>query len=409
MSYLTDSMRVKGQLPPISLVIQPRGPQPGTPLPAPLASPITINRFLSYKFQSSVLVPVDTLEFTTALPGDTAPIKSYINEGDTVILFANHQQIATGVIDKIDIEFDMNSGEKVTFSGRNLFAQLEDQDSISLDSVPIYAGNYTPTQVLKQLCKDTIIPGFVFQQAPVKGYLFATEPGESKLQALTRYMEPLNCMAWMDPFGRIVFGRPNMAQTAAGSIVLLKGQRQANVTSIRASYNSTSIPNIIVPIWSAQENVQSRISPEQCLYNKAKGPSDLRLKGYRLPKAVVVSLPSGDSPQELAGVNTLTTNLQQSSSLAAGGSSLLQAYAKREIARANVRELHLQAVMAGHYNDSGNPYLIDSVYAVKFDRGSVNRNMYLYQVEYSMDPEQGQRTVLDFCNLGCIVSDVKAK
>lgn len=351
------------------------------------------------------MIPVDSFSFTMVAPDDPKSVKAYINEGDIAILEANGTTISTGLIDQIEIEYDMQSGEKVTISGRNLMAQLEDQDAVSLTSQPLYGQSLTASAVLKLLMQNTRIQGFVLQQAPQLGYLLATEPGESKLSALTRYMDALNCIAWMNPLGQIVFGKPNMAQAISGDIVLNKVGRVANVTSIRATYASTQIPNIFVPIWAAQESTQFAVSPSQALPNTAYGPNRLRKLGFILPKAVITSNPSGGSPQEVANQANQFAVAAQS----AANGTILQAYAKKEAARANVKELLVSAVVPGHYNDNGQPFVVDTCYQVTFDRGNISEKMYLYQVEYSLDPERGQTTTLEFCRLGTIVADIQAQ
>ena len=68
----------------------------------------------------------------------------------------------------------------------------------------------------------------------------------------------------------------------------------------------------------------------------------------------------------------------------------------------------MQVMVAGHYNDKAEPYVVDTVYDVYFDRAGVSERMYLFQVDYEMDESGGQRSALYFCRLGTIVSDVRA-
>jgi prophage tail gpP-like protein len=378
-----------GRLPPVSLI--------ATPLDN--SGRLTLERFLTYKYSSSILIPVDTFEFTFVAPDDDQPFNKRVKDGDIVSLLGAGDALSTGIVDLVDLEVDDQFGEKVQINGRDLMGQFEDQDAISIDDKPIWANKLTIDGVARRLMENTRIRNVRVQDAPAKAYLFATEPGESKLAALQRFLEPLNCLAWMDPDGTLVVGRPNMAQPALGRLYLSKTRRDSNVISMKATRNATSIPNIVLPIWSGQETVQDRVKAEQRLYNAAPGPTRLRKQGHRVPKCVVVSAPNGADAQELAGVNRIVV---------AGGSNILQAYAKREIARQNIKELLVQAVVPGHYNENGQPYRPDQVYKIEFDRGDVDENMYLYQVEYQLDESKGQRTVLFFCRLGTIVSDVRA-
>lgn len=375
-----------GRLPPISLVI--------TPLDG--SDTIYLDRFLTYQFKSSILIPVDTFNFTVSYPDDI-PFYERVKDGDIVSLYGNDVPLATGIIDVPETETDGQFGEKVQIAGRDLMSQFEDQDSISIQDQPITAGKYTIEQAVNKLMENTRIRGIRLQDAPKGSYLFATEPGENKLSSLQRFLEPLNCLAWMDANGKIVIGRPNMRQSPKGTIFLIKSDRKSNVLSMKCSRSSTQIANIIVPIWTAQESAFGINTAEPRMYNAAQGPSRLRKLGHRVPKTIVTSTPQGGSAQDLSSINNVVV----------GGANLLQASAKRELARQNHKELLVQAVVPGHYDQSGNPYLQDSVYRVIYDRGPVDENMYLFDVDY-MGSEEGQKSVLHFCRLGTIVSDVKA-
>lgn len=379
-----------GRLPPVQLIIKPLDGSPQ----------ISVTQFLSYSFNSNIMVPVDSWSFNFAAPDDATPFPERVKEGDICVLLANGQTIATGIVDQIEIETDEEFGEKITVTGRDLMGQLEDQDAISFDSKPLWANKFTVRQALEALLHNTRIPGVELRDAPAKAYLFATEPAEKKLAALQRYLEPLNCVAWSGPSGKLIVGRPNMAQKPIGTLILSRARRIANVTNIRVTRSATQIANIVVPIWSGQENVTDRVAPEGVLYNAAAGPTRLRKLGHRVPKTVVVSSPSGADPQELSGINALAV---------AGGSNILQAYAKREIARENQKEMIVQVSLPGHFNENGDPFLVDQVYKIEYDRGSVDEAMYLFSVDWQVSEEGGQKSVLTFCRLGTIVSDVRAR
>lgn len=384
---LMNQLNRTGRMPPVSLIIKPLDGSPQ----------ITLERFLSYNFTSSILIPVDTFSFSFVAP-DGPPLNDMIKEGDICVLSANNIQLASGIIDQTEVETDGEFGEKGALTGRDLMAQLEDQDAISMDSKPLFANNLSIQNGVASLLNDTRITQIELRSTPSAKYLLATEPGESKLSALQRFLEPLNCLAWMGSSGQLIVGKPSMNQKESGLIFLDKGQRQSNVLSMKAIRASTQIANVIVPIWSGQELVTDRVPKQQRLYNAAYGPQRLFKLGHRLPKSVVVSAPNATDPQGLAGINALK----------AGGANILQAYAKREIARQNQKELIVQAVVPGHFNETGDPYLVDTVYRVRYDRGQVDENMYLFQVDYSLDESGGQKTNLFFCKLGTIVSDVKA-
>lgn len=383
LSYVAET----GRLPPVSLIIVPLDGSPK----------IVLERFLSYNFSSSILIPVDTFSFNFVAP-DGPALNKTIKEGDICVLSANNLQLAQGIVDQTEVETDGEFGEKCAISGRDLMGQLEDQDAISMDSTPIYASNVTISGGVSALLTNTRITQIELRDTPNAKYLLATEPGESKLSALQRFVEPLNCLAWMGPKGQIVIGKPNMAQEPSGKFFLSKEKRSSNVLHIRITRAATQIPNVIVPVWSGQEMVTDRVSKQQRLHNGASGPARLFKLGHRVPKSVVVSAPNATDPQGLSGVNALK----------AGGGNILQAYAKREMARQNQKEIIVQVVVPGHFNEKGEPYVPDTVYHIEYDRGDINEKMYLFQVEYAMDEGSGQRTTLFFCRLGTIVSDVRA-
>lgn len=384
---LQKYLEINGRLPPIELLIRTLG---GERL-------FELDRFLSYTFSSSVLIPVDTFSFNFVAPDDPLPFKKKVNEGDIAILSGAGIALSSGIIDTIAIETDEQFGEKVEVNGRDLMSYFEDQDAININDKPIWATKFTVRQTANELIKNTRIRGLVTQQAPQNAYLFATEPGESKLAALQRFLEPLNCIAWMRADGFLIIGRPNMAQQPRGTFIMSKAKRSSNVTNIKAVFGATKIANIVVPIWAGQEFVQERVPETQRLYNNAPGPRRLRKQGHVVSKSVVVSTPSGSDPQELSGVNQIQ----------AGGGNLLQAYAKRKIARDNVNEIIVQVTVPGHYDERGRLYTTDAVWKIEYDRGDVNENMYCFEVEYS-GGEEGSFTNLFFCRLGTIVSDILA-
>jgi prophage tail gpP-like protein len=383
-------LQKNGRFPLVSLHIQPIDAS---------RSPVVLTQFEEYSFQSSVLVPVDSFSFTARNPTLAGSLYDFIRDGDIATLIANGVTVATGLIDTVTIATDPDSGEMIHISGRTLIAQLEDQSAINDTDDPIWGNGVTVEQAVNALINSTRINFYRLQQAPSGSFLFATEPGESKLSALQRYIEPLNCIVWMDPDGTIAVGRPDMGASSTGTFVMDRQNRIANCLSIQASYSSTQIPNVVLPVWTGQETVQSRVAPEQAIYNKAQGPSRLFKNDHRVPKSVVVSTPSGADPQSLSAANQIVV----------AGSNILQAYAKREIARANVHEVGVQVNIQGHYNQDLTPILVDSTYIINYPRASLNEKMYLHTVAYSLNRTQGQRTSLSFCRLGCIVADAAVR
>jgi prophage tail gpP-like protein len=377
MSALTDFFAKNGRGPRVSIQI--------TPIDK-LRNPITINKFLTYQFKSSILIPVDAFSFTFSMPETADSIYDFIKEGDLIRLQVDAPNsgtntLCTGIIDVVDIETTTDGADVVSIQGRNTLGQLEDQTTVNIQDKPLWGSKIT---------------GLIRQHEIAGTFLFATEPGESKLNALLRFVEPLNCLIWGGQKGEIVVGRPNMGQEPVGDIYCDRKSRRSNVMNIKAIRSSTQIPNIILPIWTGQESAENRISPQQAMNNKAEGPNRLRVGGHVVQRAVVVSTPSGSDAQSLSDINAITV----------GGSNILQAYALREMAKANTQELNVQANVKSHFNDSLTPFLIDQVYKINYPRASVQEKMYLYEVDYTLDAENGPKTSLNFCKLGTIVAGV---
>lgn len=386
---LDEILKKTGRLPKVEMLIKPLDGNVD----------VNLDKFLTYNFSSSILIPVDTFNFTVAMPDDSTPLPRRIRGGDIASLFANGQQICTGIIDTTEVEVDGESGEKGRIQGRDMLSQLEDQDAINFKDGALWGNNYTISQVLRALTENTRISrDFVYNKISRQPYLFATDPGESKLSALMRYLDPLNALIWTNPFGKVVVGKPNMTQLPSGTIICSRKKNFSNVLSIKVTRNATLVPTTVFPIWSGQESVQNRVSREQGLNNADADVTRLRELKHFVPKTIVVSTPQGSSAQDLSEVTRIKVQ--------GGGSNLLQAYAKKMIARENQKALIVEAVVPGHYNENGVPYQIDQVYNIEYDRGDVFEQMYLFEVNYSLTEETGEQTRLVFCRLGTIVADI---
>lgn len=409
---LLKYLQKSGRTPPITLTVHP--------LEA-LDQEIIFEKFISYSFKSSILVPVDAFQCEVYYNKQDA--KKFKlrkpREGDIFVLRANNIPVATGIVDQLDMETEPRQGTKLSIQGRNLLGQWEDQDSVSLDSKILYGNKYTVTQIVTALAQNTRInpTNMELRNAPALGYLAATQPGESKLSSMQRFCEALDIYFWMGPSGNIIIGRPGMYGPRKGSFFCLSGARKSNVLAIRSVRASTQIPNIILPIWAGQESVQALNIPQKPLYNRAEGPTRLRYYNHRTPKAIVVSTPEGAAPQDLAEINALlvakqnvqfVNGVQSQTVSKAGAATILQAYAKREMARANVNEIKVQITVLGHYNDRAEPVLPDQVYQIQYEDDDIDEDMYLLEVEYFCDEKSGDQSRLTFCRQSSLVSDVRA-
>lgn len=362
-----------------------------------------LDRFVSYSFNSSIIVPVDAFQFDFRLPDDKdTTIADVAQDGDIATLYANNQKICKGIIDNVSLSVNTRNGESGAVVGRNMLAQLEDNESISIESSAIFGNNLTIDQVLQKFLKDTRIDSnydVTSNDGPTGPNLFATSPGESRMQSLMRYLEPLNCLIWMKPNGQVIVGKPNFNQAPQGTLFCnrYKTPVGSNILDIAMQRGSTTIPNTITSVWTGAENIPVAYA-NTSLVNSAKGPDRLRQQGHNVIKTVVISSPDVNSVQGLTDANRLASGYQ----------SYLQSWAKRMIAAENRRELDVTITCAGHYNEAGNPFLIDQVYNVMWDRANLDTLMYVYAVDYSLTPAEGQRTTLHLCNLQTIVADTKA-
>lgn len=399
---LLTYVKENGRTPPVSLSIHAL---------ENLATETVLNRFISYRFSSSILVPVDTFEckvFYEKTSGSRKP-----REGDIFVLRANGIAIASGIVDQLDMSTDPRSGTTLSITGRDLLGQWEDQDAVNLDSKIVWGKDYTVDQIVAALAVNTRIDAskLIKRDCPRKPYLAATQPGETKLSAMQRFCEALDIYFWMDGTGRMIVGRPAMYQTPSGRYFCSSISRRSNCLAMSSTRASTQIPNIIIPIWNSQETVQSENLPQKPINNDNPGPKRLRSFGHRLPKAVVVSTPQGAAPQDLSDVNALLVakqNIGQGTTSQAGASTILQAYALREMARANLKELKVQVNILGHFNDRAEPVQVDSVYRVQYDDDDIDQDLYLYEVEYTLDEKTGPMSRLFFCSQQCLVSRVRA-
>lgn len=387
MSKLLDFIKTNGSTPRVGLTIRPLSKDPAQ----------RIQNFLSYSFQSSVLIPVDAFSFSFNVPNATFNVDTVVREGDLVELTAGDQVICTGIVDVVEIDTSLDGGVVIQIMGRNLLGMLEDQSAVNADDKPFYFTQTNVFTAVKIVAANTRLRGVKPQDAPLdNGFLFATEPCESKMSAIMRFIDPLNCLVWGSPDGFMIVGRPNMGANPVGDIFCSRIEQRSNVMAIKAVRSSTQIPNVIIPIWTGQEAAIHTLAQRQRLNNAAEGPTRLRTLGHVIQKTVVSSTPSGNSPNSASEITRIKV----------GGTDILGAMAVKECARSNLPELIVQATVKSHYNDDLLPFLVDQVYNVNYPTANVQEKMYLYQVEYSMDVKNGPRTVLNFCKLGCLVAGV---
>lgn len=394
---LTSKLGKTGRSPPVKLEVYPLD----TAGRFNRGAPFTVERFTSYSFNSNILIPVDTFTFSfRPEPPDRADRSSFYDRivcgGDTVQLTVDGEAISTGYIDAPESDTDADTGALLTLNGRDLMGFLEDNDAVNPDATIIWSGRSDIRDVLPRLLKNTRVRGFEFKNMPedVSSY-FATNPGESKLAALQRFLDPLNALAWMNAGGKIVCGKPSFDAPAAGTLGILMFDRKSNVLRMRVRRGSAQIPNGVLSIWTGLEQVQTIVA-QQMKLNAAEGPSRLYKAGHRIYRTLATSAP--DASDVKSGLPELE-RLSRS-----GGSDFLGAIAAREIARENVNELLVTCSVPGHLNAEGDPYAPDQCYNIVYDAEGIDEKMYLFAVEYALSEEGGQVTHLSFCKLNTIVA-----
>jgi prophage tail gpP-like protein len=278
--------------------------------------------------------------------------------------------------------------------------QLTDQHCVTIDCKPIWGNDLDIEAVCNELIETTRIKGVVTQDAPSKPFLFATEPGESRLNALLRYLDPINCLSWMSPDGYLTVGRPNFSGPESGTLICNKEKRRSNVTHMSASRSATQVPSVIAGLYADSQKELVGLPKEQVFTNSNSRVQELKKRGHQIFRAITSSVPSGATPEDFRSLAELQ--------VAGTPKTMLEYMAAREFARANANVLQVKAVVPGHFNDDGKPYMPDTLYAIDFDRGGVNEVMYCYGVEWSLSPTQGQTSVLSFCPVNTLVAGAKA-
>lgn len=371
-----------------------------------------IDTFISYDFDSNIMVPCDTFSFQFSMPDRQGALNELMQEGDIIILkargtglFSPDIQLWKGIIDTIEVQTD-EKGETITVNGRDFLSQFVDQSAVNNFNKPINFKLIPVLQGVQALCANTrISPNTIILQnlppSAINPQVLATELGESKMQALQRFLEPINCLAWMNSQGQLVIGKPTMFPTSVDNVIVCsRSEAKCNTMNIRAVRSAASIPNIVIAMCSIQGLSQAIDETEASYkaYNSAAGPSRLLKLDHKVPLVITVANPD---PLNTGALGTLIN--------VGGLPQFLQTYAEREIARRNVEELQVQATMMGHFNElSGDPFLIDNVYWVQYDGNDVAEFMYLYRVQYHMDPTNGPSTTLHFTRCHTIVAGTLA-
>ena len=395
---LDQIIATTGQYPAITLTLMPLVP------PNTKTQGIVISTFLEYAFKASVVQPIADFSFTFVYPYGQ-PATQFIHEGDIVLLSVNlngqDYPLSQGIIDTLEIQVT-GAGETITIMGRDLLGQWEDQSQYQLSGkLPLYPNVViTPQQLYYTLAQNTRSQStqLRLQNIPNTPHPLGVDPTESKLQIVTRYLEPYNALVWCGIDGKIVWGKPNMVvPPLAGVLIVSKSQGISNCLSMRATKSAFTVPATVRPYLSGQEAAAGQ---DKVIFSSIQNPfaevKRLASLGCQLTSVYVTSDPGGSNPQLINSAVSLTVN--------EGVQSKMHAYALRQMAKDNMRILQVQAVVPGHVNAGGLPFTIDSCYQIVFDRAEIDCSMYLYEAEYTLNEHDGPRTLLTFTYPNTIVA-----
>lgn len=363
-----------------------------------------IGIFTSYSFDRSVLVPAAAFRFTAE--GVDQEQRLAIRSGDMATLYARNRvgkilKLSTGFIDETDTHITPQSVSYL-LTGRDTAGQLVDNAAVDANNAMIFGGTglFNITQIAQRLVQNTRMPQQVIaRNAPNAAMLLQTNSGETKISVLQRYLEITNCLAWTEVDGRIIVGKPNMAQSPAGVLVMSKDP------------NKRQFNNIL--------EVRVKRAPAMAIRQIAYQLQDLAQVGIvpatkqNMDKDVARIAPAlaGRSVYRSYSIGMGTQAYDNLSAIGQGGgvSSMGDALAMRELAMDNLKALEVEAVMKGHINDAGNAYDVDQVYEVIVDDEALALPMYVYAVRHDYTRERGPITTLKLCKLGALVWGVPAR
>lgn len=360
------------------------------------ASAVTLRTFTSYTFDRSLLTPASAFRFTS--PGVNKSDRTQIRSGDIATLFVvnkdgDKRAIATGIIDETDTHVIPSNVEYV-LTGRDMIGQLVDNTAVDASNKIINTQQVNLKTIAEFLIANTRIPaGIITQQIPNGTFLFQTNPGETKINSLQRYLELSNCLVWCKENGQLIVGKPSFTQPASGALTLLYSDpRGNNLLEARVKRNVNGAIRKIVA------QLQSLDQVDAATYTKLNNDPDMQAVADGLVGRSVYNRFSYGSGTDL--VNQVTQVGNQTGNPRKIGDEL----ALREIARENMKILDVEAVVEGHINEIGLPYNVDQVYNVRIEDDDVDEDMLVYNVSYELTSEHGKLTRMRLCRLGTIVA-----
>lgn len=353
-----------------------------------------ITTFTSYAFDRSVLTPAAAFRFTA--PGIDRETRMAIRSGDVVRLYVENENnktaiVGVGFIDETDTHITSGSLE-YSITGRDVVSQLVDNDAVDVDAQMVFFERANLNSLVSALLKGTRMMGshLTSQLSTTAPLAVQTNPGETKIAVLQRYLEWLNGLVWANNDGQLIVDKPNFAQAPKGSLTLKYSDPGANnLIEARVKRNINQAIRRIVTVLSGTEGAAS-IVKQFTLNNMDQG-----LKAYRGTNV-------GRSVMRSFDYASGSDTLNQGIGLAKGSyepQTVGRAYSAREVAKENMQILDVEAVVQGHFNEFGILYDVDQVYSVTVEDEQVAEPMYVYSVSYELTLDHGMITRMRLCRL----------
>lgn len=360
----------------------------------------SMRTFNSYSFERSILTPAAAFRFTA--PGVDKSLRTSIRSCDLVTIWATGPSggktpLGTGILDETDTHVIPENVDYV-LTGRDTLSQLVDNSAIDASNKIINTSSATLDTILGSLLKNTRIPqGYVLQQVPNAKLLFQTTPGETKINALQRFLEFTNCLVWTNGFGQIIIGKPNFTQEKSGQLVLSSTNPVGNncVEGRSRRGVNKAIRQIVTQLQTFEQVDAGSFTI------KNNDPDMVAVAASGGGRSVYRTFSYGQGND---AVNQYKTIGNQSGNPKAMGAQL----SLREIARENMNILDVELVTNGHFNDDGDVYQMDQIYNVQIEDDDVSEDMYVYSCSYELTMDRGMMTHLKLCRLGTIVAGADA-
>jgi prophage tail gpP-like protein len=330
-------------------------------------------------------------------------LRNSIRSGDKILLYATNQagikiQLATGFVDETDTHITANSLDYV-ISGRDTLGQLVDNSAVDAQNKIQNTDKVSLDFIIQQVLANTRMPpGFLKQSVPNGSLIWQTNPGETKINTLQRYLDIMNCLVWSAPDGRMIVGKPNFSQYSSGYLWISSSDpSDNNVLEARVKRNvNQAIRQIIVQLQTLDQ------VDGQSFTRKNQDKDVKALASFKVGRSVYQHFSySGGSE----AINQLTFVGNQTADPTNMGTS----YALREIARENMKVLDIELVVDGHINSSGGIYGIDQMYDVFIEDEDLQESLYVYSCSYELSQNQGLLTRLRLCRPGTIVDGAPAR